>query len=114
MMFLVSEVNPFVDGNGRAARIMMNGELVSEDEEKVIVPTVYRNDYLRALKAISQTRRASPLIQVLEFAQRYTSAIRWNTFEQARGDLQATNAFMDANEAEDKSIRLVLPKDLGT
>ena len=29
MMFLVSEVHPFVDGNGRIARIMMNAELVA-------------------------------------------------------------------------------------
>jgi prophage maintenance system killer protein/ribosomal protein L17 len=29
MMFLVSEVHPFADGNGRVARIMMNSELVS-------------------------------------------------------------------------------------
>lgn len=28
-MFLVAEVHPFVDGNGRTARIMMNAELVS-------------------------------------------------------------------------------------
>jgi Fic family protein len=26
---LVAEVHPFVDGNGRTARIMMNAELVS-------------------------------------------------------------------------------------
>ena len=32
MMFLVSEVHPFADGNGRAARIMMNAELVAAGE----------------------------------------------------------------------------------
>jgi Fic family protein len=112
MMFLVSEVHPFVDGNGRGARIMMSAELCAEGEQKIIIPTVYRNDYLRALKAISQTRRASPLIQVLEFAQLYTAAIPWETLEQARADLQSTNAFMDANEADDKGIRLVLPKSV--
>ena len=29
MMFLISEVHPFADGNGRVARIMMNAELVA-------------------------------------------------------------------------------------
>ncbi len=29
MMFLVSEVHPFADGNGRVARIMMNAELLA-------------------------------------------------------------------------------------
>jgi len=31
MMFLISEVHPFADGNGRAARIMMNAELIAQD-----------------------------------------------------------------------------------
>ncbi|WP_290706739.1 Fic family protein [Flavihumibacter sp. CACIAM 22H1] len=27
MMFMISEVHPFLDGNGRMARVMMNAEL---------------------------------------------------------------------------------------
>lgn len=38
MMFPVSEVHPFADGNGRAARIMMNAELLAEGQERIIVP----------------------------------------------------------------------------
>lgn len=37
MMALVSEVHPFADGNGRVARIMMNAELVSGGEERIII-----------------------------------------------------------------------------
>ena len=32
MMFVVSEVHPFVDGNGRVARIMMNAEFIAAGE----------------------------------------------------------------------------------
>lgn len=112
MMFLVSEVHPFADGNGRAARIMMNAELVSDDEQKIIIPTVFRNNYLSALKALSQSGKSAPFFRVLDYAQRYTGSIRWENFDTARADLQATNAFMDANEAEDSGLRLVLPKDV--
>ena len=35
---------------------MMNAELVSENENRIIVPTVFRNNYLVALKALSQNR----------------------------------------------------------
>jgi hypothetical protein len=35
MMFLISEVHPFADGNGRIARIMMNAELVAAGEERI-------------------------------------------------------------------------------
>jgi hypothetical protein len=113
VMFLVSETHPFVDGNGRIARIMMNAELVAEGERKIIIPTVFRNNYISALKALSQPGKCTPLIQVLDFAQRYTAAIQWDGFDNARSELQATNAFMDSNEAEDKGIRLVLPKAVG-
>jgi Fic family protein len=110
MMFLVSEVHPFVDGNGRLARIMMNAELVAADEQKIIIPTVYRNNYTSALKALSQTGKSTPLVQVLDFAQKYAASIRWDDFDTARAELQATYAFLDANESEDRGIRLVLPK----
>jgi hypothetical protein len=110
VMFLVSEVHPFVDGNGRAARIMMNAELVAGGEQKIIVPTIYRNNYLSALKALSHTGNSSPFVRTLDFAQKYTAAIPWDDFDVAQAALQNTNAFMDANEAEDNGIRLVLPK----
>jgi len=39
IIVLVSEVHPFVDGNGRLARIMMNAELVAGKQERIINPT---------------------------------------------------------------------------
>jgi Fic family protein len=41
-MFLVAEVHPFSDGNGRLSRIMMNPELVAAGEQRIVVPTIYR------------------------------------------------------------------------
>ena len=70
MMFLVSEVHPFADGNGRVAQIMMNAELVATAESRIIVPTVFRNNYLAALKALSQNRITGAIIRTLDFAQR--------------------------------------------
>jgi Fic family protein len=37
MTFLVSEVHPFADGDGRVARIMMNAELVAAKEQRIII-----------------------------------------------------------------------------
>ena len=72
MMFLVSEVHPFADGNGRIARTMMNAELVAAGENWIIVPTVYRDNYLMALKALSQNRITGALVRTMDFAQRYS------------------------------------------
>jgi fido (protein-threonine AMPylation protein) len=87
MMFFVSEVHPFMDGNGRVARIMMNAELVPAGEQKIIIPTVFRNNYLSALKALSQSGKTAALIQTLDFAQRFTAAIPWPDLETARSTL---------------------------
>ena len=109
MMFLVSEVHPFADGNGRVARIMMNAELVAVGENRIIVPTVYRNNYLMALKALSQNGIAAALLRTMDFAQRYTAAVDFTELARARLILDRTHAFVDPNEADAAGIRLVLP-----
>src|SRR5438552_3773461 len=109
MMFLISEVHPFADGNGRIARIMMNAELVAAGENRVVVPTVYRNNYLMALKALSQNGVTGALVRVMDFAQRYTAAVDFRELHAARVILERTNAFADPNEADAAGIRLTLP-----
>ena len=103
MMLLVSEVHPFSDGNGRAARIMMNAELVAGGQERIIIPTAYRTDYLGALKALSRNGHTTPLIRMLDYAQQYTHAIDWSDLARARQMLEQTGAFA---EGEDARLRL--------
>ncbi|MCC5905550.1 MAG: Fic family protein [Balneolaceae bacterium] len=110
MMFLVSEVHPFVDGNGRLARIMMNAELVSVQDQKIIIPIVYRNNYLAALKSLTNNQNSTPLIRTLDFAQKFTHSIDWSDFDRARDQLESCHAFLDPNEADREGIRLRLPE----
>jgi Fic family protein len=112
MMFLVAEVHPFADGNGRIARVMMNAELVAGNEQRIIIPTVFRNNYLMALKAMTHNKHPEPLIRTLDFAQRYTGRVDWSDKNISHKILEKTNAFMDPNEADVKGIRLILP-DVG-
>lgn len=53
MMFLISEVHPFDDGNGRLARLAMNAELSAAGQHRVLVPHIMRNDYLGGLRRLS-------------------------------------------------------------
>ena len=109
MMFLVSEVHPFTDGNGRIARIVMNAELAAAGEERIIIPTVYRSNYLAALRALSQNRITEPLIRTLDFAQRWTAAVTWSSLEPTTRELEACNAFLQPDVAEQEAKRLLLP-----
>lgn len=93
MMFIIAEIHPFKDGNGRIARIMMNAELSSGDETRIIIPTVYREDYMLALRRLTRAGEADAYIKMLIHAQRFTSSIDFNDFENAMKQLKKSNAF---------------------
>jgi len=103
-MFLVSEVHPFEDGNGRIARIMMNAELSPLNGQKIIIPTVYREDYLLALRALSRSQNPGPLIDALLKAQLFSSQIDFGDWASAVDGFTRSNAFEESGEA-----RLILP-----
>ena len=105
-MFLVAEVHPFNDGNGRIARVMMNGELVVGGEARIIIPTVFRDDYLGGLRRLSRQDDPSVLIKVLRFAHDYTSRIIFDTLASVEEQLSRTNAF----EPPTSDRRLRLPE----
>jgi len=110
-MFLVAEVHPFADGNGRTARIMMNAELVAASEQRILIPTVYRTNYLVALRALTQNGLPEPLIRALDYAQRWTNAIPWGTIEESRRVMEGCSAFQDPNKADREGIRLQMPRE---
>jgi fido (protein-threonine AMPylation protein) len=107
--FLISEVHPFADGNGRIARIFMNAELSANGLQRIVVPLVYRDNYLQSLRALSRNGDPAPLIRVLDFAQRYGAAIPWQDLATAERVLDETNAFGTPEEAAETGARLRLP-----
>jgi fido (protein-threonine AMPylation protein) len=103
-MFLVSEVHPFRDGNGRTGRIFMNAELIAGGQKRIIVPPVYRDDYLLNLKAASNRRRFTGFLRMLDRAQELVNRIDFSDFENAWEELKRANAFALPSES-----RLELP-----
>ncbi|HEX5252028.1 MAG TPA: Fic family protein [Gaiellales bacterium] len=109
LMFLVSEVHPFDDGNGRIARVTMNAELTAARQARIVIPTGYRDNYLDALRALSRNENPRPIARVLDFAQRYVAEMDWSSVEAATGLLTRTNALRDPAEGDQMGQRLVLP-----
>ena len=100
MMFLISETHPFNDGNGRIARVMMNAELFRAGEAKIIVPTVYREDYLLALRKLSRQGDPSTYIKVMETLHRFGYTLYGYTFEGLLAHLRKCNAFEEPDNAK--------------
>jgi Fic family protein len=100
MQIAVSEVHPFNDGNGRLSRVMMNAELTKANECRIIIPTVYRDDYITALKAFSQARETAPVIRMFERAQAFTASMEYSSYEAAKESFAQANAFRDPRESK--------------
>lgn len=110
MMALVAECHPFDDGNGRLSRLTGNAELSAAGQARIIIPTVFRDNYLAALNGFSNAAdRGEALISVLDFAQKWTHRTPWSTYAASRASCDATNAFELPAIAEANNRRLRLP-----
>jgi hypothetical protein len=106
-MFLVAEVHPFKDGNGRVARIFLNAELTHAGLSRIIVPTVLRDDYILALKGLTKNALTEPFIRVMAKAQEFTASVDYADFDACVRELERRNAFRESEEG-----RLVMKADL--
>ena len=90
--FLVSEVHPFADGNGRVARMMMTAELVAGNQERIVIPTVYRDNYIAGQRTLTAGHGARAMLGMLDFAWAWTAAVPWRGFETTMTTLRACHA----------------------
>jgi hypothetical protein len=109
MMFLVSEVHPFADGNGHIARIMMNAVLVAAGENRNHRAYRIPQQLSHGVEgAIAEPNHWSSGARD-KFRTAVHSSSRFAELDQARFILDQTHAFCDPNEADAAGIRLTLP-----
>ncbi len=99
MMFILSEVHPFLDGNGRIARIMMNAELVKDGQSKIIIPTVYRDDYFVTLRKLTRQGDPKPYIAMLQRVHEFSENIYGDNYKVMLDYINQCNAFYEHTEA---------------
>ena len=95
ILFVTSEVHPFADGNGRVSRIMMNAELTAAGQAKILVPTVFRPDYIGALRRLSRDGDPDVLVAAMKRLWDFSRGLPSGDFEILKGCLEASNAFSD-------------------
>ncbi|HEY0870148.1 MAG TPA: Fic family protein [Acidothermaceae bacterium] len=113
LMLLLTECHPFDDGNGRIARLVSNATLSAAGQVRVVIPTVYRNNYLAGLSGVSNgAGRGETLVSVLAFAQKWTASVDWSGWDFADVQMRDSNAYVDPGLAEQSGQRLRLASSL--
>lgn len=92
-MFLVSEVHPFTDGNGRLARLTMNAELSVVDGCRIIVPTLFREEYLDCLRVLTRNGDPQPFLQAMQKIHAWTAAFDYEDIDAVIALMQQCHAF---------------------
>lgn len=103
-MFIVSEVHPFIDGNGRLARLVMNSELSVVNTSRIIIPTLFREEYLDCLRVLTRQGKPEAFINAMQKIQQWSAEFDYtdldhvislmlacNAFEKSRGQYQLLN-----------------------
>jgi Fic family protein len=73
-------IHPFIDGNGRTARLLMNLALLQSGYNIVTIPPVVRNDYISALREAQLNNNIEPFVNfisemILESQKEYLKII---------------------------------------
>jgi len=98
MMFVISEIHPFLDGNGRIARVMMNAELVHQNQAKILIPTVYREDYILSLRKLTRQREPEAFVRMLTKIHQFSAKVTGDSMIEMQTFLEESNAFLESDE----------------
>jgi len=107
-MFLISEVHPFTDGNGRLARLVMNAQLSVVGSCRIIVPTLYREEYLDCLRNLTRNADPVPFMNAMQRIHEWTAAFDYEDLDQVITTMTRCNAF----ERSPMQYKLLMPSQL--
>jgi hypothetical protein len=96
--FLISEVHPFSDGNGRISRIVMNAELSRTGDARIIIPTLFHEEYVDCQCQLTRQNEPADFIKALILMQGWTAAFDFSYVDALIEAIKATNALEHSRE----------------
>ena len=79
---------------------MMNAELSSKGLTKIIIPTVYREDYMGSLRKLTRQRIADPYIRMMRRAYEFSSTLNQESINEMEQYLETCDAFKEPQEGK--------------
>ncbi len=98
--FVIAEIHPFRDGNGRTSRLLMNLILSQAGLTRIVIPTVFRDDYVSALKALTNDGHTDPYVRMLTKAAKFSALLDYSDQNRALQQLAGSNATKEPEEAK--------------
>ncbi|CAN7326620.1 Fic family protein [Paraburkholderia sp. DD10] len=95
-LFLIAEVHPFADGNGRLSRLVMNAELSRSGHSRIIIPTLFHPQFVDCLRALTQNGRPEPLINALSRVAIWCAAFDYKDLATLVSAMRRANAFEES------------------
>ena len=83
---------------------VVNAELVKANQKRIIIPTVYRDDYLGALRRLTRNDDPVVYIRMLQRVQEFSATLIANNMEDLENHITLSNAFKEHDEAKLKII----------
>ena len=94
--FLVSEVHPFDDGNGRLSRLVMNAELTRTGLARIIIPTLYHPQYVDCARALTRSNDPAGFVRSLAKMARWASQFDYANLDSIVDAMRNTNALEES------------------
>ena len=84
---------------------MMNAELSAKGLSKVIIPTVYREDYMGALRKMTRQREADAYVRMLLRAYEFSATLVGDSIDEMEKHLIECEAFKEPKEGKLKIVK---------
>lgn len=94
--FLISDIHPFEDGNGRISRLMMNAELSRVGLCRVIIPTLFHLQYVDCAKQLTRHNDPAGYVKTIALMAHWTAQFNYADLPKLILDLTKTNAFEES------------------
>lgn len=95
-LFLVAEIHPFVDGNGRISRLLMNAELSRTGQHRIIVPTLFHPQFVDCLRKLTRENLPEDYVRCLAKMARWCAQFNYRNLDEVIANLRKTNAMEES------------------